>query len=177
MRLPSLRPSGKNAQRGSSDGQRPLAVLDSNVLIAALFAADERSTTLQVVNAALLGACVPVSSGEMVREVIEVLGRKFDVAEADAHKALDPLWDMTIMVEPAPDGLEYERAVNDHDDAMVLRTACGLLGDPQLAARPLYIVTQNVKDFRGDHFYGFHIVDSHGFLRELDALAQLRGAV
>lgn len=82
------------------------AVVDTNVLVAALLSDKKDSATVQVVGSLLTGEIIPVYSKEIVAEYREVLHRKkFGFSEDTVEYLLAAIDKFGVLVEPSATGM------------------------------------------------------------------------
>ena len=108
------------------------AVIDTNVVVAALLTKNPDSATLQVVNAVLDGTIVPLYHPEILAEYNEVLRRpKFHLRESTVRLVLNAVTQYGVEVYPRPSGeifvdmddlIFYEVALEKRDDDAYLVT-------------------------------------------------------
>ena len=108
------------------------AVVDTNVIVAALLTKNRDSATLQVVNAVLDGTIIPLYHQEILAEYKEVLCRpKFHLQESTIQFVLRAITQYGVEVFPQPSGeifvdmddlIFYEVALEKHDDNAYLVT-------------------------------------------------------
>lgn len=106
------------------------AVVDTNVIVAALLSSRSDSATVQVVEKLLTGDIVPVFSKSIIREYREVLLRpKFGFSSQLVHYILTAIERFGIMVNPSPSGMIlpdikdlpfYEVALEKRDNAYLV---------------------------------------------------------
>ena len=108
------------------------AVIDTNVIVAALLTKNKDSATLQVVNAVLDGTIIPLYHQEILAEYSEVLHRpKFPLQEETVNFILKAITQYGIEVFPQPSGeifvdmddlIFYEVALEKREDDAYLVT-------------------------------------------------------
>ena len=108
------------------------AVIDTNVIVAALLTKNRDSATLRVVNAVLDGTIIPLYHQEILAEYKEVLHRpKFHLRESTLQFVLNAITQYGIEVFPQPSGeifvdmddlIFYEVALEKRDDDAYLVT-------------------------------------------------------
>ena len=108
------------------------AVIDTNVLIAALLTHKEDSATVRVMNEVRKGRIIPLYHQEMLAEYDEVLHRdKFKLEDRSITKVIESIRDNGIEVFPKPTGeilidmddlIFYEVAMEKRDDDAYLVT-------------------------------------------------------
>ena len=108
------------------------AVIDTNVVVAALLTKNPHSATVQVVNAVLDGTIVPLYHPEILAEYNEVLRRpKFHLRESTVRLVLNAVTQYGVEVYPRPSGeifvdmddlIFYEVALEKRDDDAYLVT-------------------------------------------------------
>ena len=108
------------------------AVIDTNVIVAALLTKNRDSATLQVVNAVLDGTIIPLYHQEILAEYSEVLRRpKFHLRESTIQFVLNAVTQYGIEVFPQPSGeilvdiddlIFYEVALEKRNDDAYLVT-------------------------------------------------------
>ena len=119
------------------------AVIDTNVIVAALLTKNRDSATLQVVNAVLDGTIIPLYHQEILAEYSEVLRRpKFHLRESTIQFVLNAVTQYGIEVFPQPSG----EILVDIDDLIFYEVALEKRNDDA------YLVTGNqqhypLKDF------------------------------
>ena len=102
------------------------AVIDTNVIVAAIMSKHSDSATVKVINAVRDGRLRPVLSPDIVAEYGEVLSRsKFQFVEADVRQTIDAIVSNAIFLEPKLSGetfadesdrVFYEVALAGRDD-------------------------------------------------------------
>ena len=81
------------------------AVIDTNVIVAAMMSKHSDSATVKVINAVRDGRLRPVLSPDIVAEYGEVLSRsKFQFVEADVRQTIDAIVSNAIFLEPKLSG-------------------------------------------------------------------------
>ena len=119
------------------------AVIDTNVIVAALLTKNRDSATLQVVNAVLDGTIIPLYHQEILAEYSEVLRRpKFHLRESTIQFVLNAVTQYGMEVFPQPSG----EILVDIDDLIFYEVALEKRNDDA------YLVTGNqqhypLKDF------------------------------
>ena len=108
------------------------AVIDTNVIVAALLTKNRDSATLRVVNAVLDGTIIPLYHQEILAEYNEVLHRpKFHLRESTIQFVLNAVTQYGVEVFPQPSGeifvdmddlIFYEVALEKRDDDAYLVT-------------------------------------------------------
>ena len=108
------------------------AVIDTNVIVAALLTKNRDSATLRVVNAVLDGTIIPLYHQEILAEYNEVLHRpKFHLQESTIQFVLNAVAQYGVEVFPQPSGeilvdmddlIFYEVALEKRDDDAYLVT-------------------------------------------------------
>ena len=108
------------------------AVIDTNVIVAALLTKNRDSATLQVVNAVLDGTIIPLYHQEILAEYSEVLRRpKFHLRESTIQFVLNAVTQYGMEVFPQPSGeilvdiddlIFYEVALEKRNDDAYLVT-------------------------------------------------------
>ena len=108
------------------------AVIDTNVIVAALLTKNRDSATLRVVNAVLDGTIIPLYHQEILEEYNEVLHRpKFHLRESTIQLVLNAVTQYGMEVFPQPSGeifvdmddlIFYEVALEKRDDDAYLVT-------------------------------------------------------
>ena len=108
------------------------AVIDTNVIVAALLTKNRDSATLRVVNAVLDGTIIPLYHQEILAEYNEVLHRpKFHLRESTIQLVLNAVTQYGVEVFPQPSGeifvdmddlIFYEVALEKRDDDAYLVT-------------------------------------------------------
>lgn len=120
-----------------SDVKKIYAVIDTNVLVSALFSRDGSSKPAKVIEAVLRGVITPLYNSEIIEEYYDVLSR-------DKFKFPKELIDNLLSVvteygaEPACVIVSDESFV-DSDDVVFYEVAMGMEGS--------YLVTGNIKHF------------------------------
>lgn len=80
-------------------------VIDTNVLVSALFSKNENSATIQVLKRLLRGEIIPVYSKEILQEYRDVLNRKkFNFSKKAVEILISALKQYGICVNPAATG-------------------------------------------------------------------------
>lgn len=119
------------------------AVVDTNVLVAALLSGKEDAATVQVVRKILFGDIVPVYSSVIVKEYREVLNRpKFGFTGELVEYLLTALETYGILVEPACFGF----VLPDMKDLPFYEVVL------EKQADGAYLVTGNIKHFPKEPF-------------------------
>ena len=108
------------------------AVIDTNVIVAALLTKNRDSATLRAVNAVLDGTIIPLYHQEILEEYSEVLHRpKFHLRESTIQFVLNAVTQYGMEVFPQPSGeifvdmddlIFYEVALEKRDDDAYLVT-------------------------------------------------------
>jgi putative PIN family toxin of toxin-antitoxin system len=108
------------------------AVIDTNVIVAAMMAKHADSATVKVLNAVREGRLKPVLAPEIVVEYNEVLARdKFHFLQEDVRQTIDAIVSSAFFLEPQPSGeafadetdrVFYEVALAGHEDGTRLVT-------------------------------------------------------
>ena len=115
------------------------AVIDTNVLVAALLSRREDSATVRVVRAMISGEFVPLYHEEILAEYYEVLHRKkkYDFSEKAIQILLNSIRQFGKEVFPKPTGDLFI----DEDDAIFYEVAMEKRDDNA------YLVTGNLKHY------------------------------
>lgn len=165
QRLPWLR----RAAPDGAESLKWLAVLDSNVIVAAILTSNPRSPNREVIELALAGVFVGVTSDYIRGEVEQTLIEEANLDRELIDAALSPVWRTLRRVEPVTETEELRRAVSDEDDRPILCTALGTYGLPDFAPLPRkFIVSENTAHFVPHrNLYGFECATSGGFLAEI----------
>ena len=108
------------------------AVIDTNVIVAAMMARRADSATVKVLNAVRDGRLKPVLAPEIVAEYNEVLARdKFHFLQEDVRQTIDAIASCALFLDPQPSGeafadetdrVFYEVALAGRDDGTRLVT-------------------------------------------------------
>lgn len=108
------------------------AVIDTNVIVAAMMSKRPDSATVKVMNAIRSGSLKPVLSSAIVDEYTEVLARgKFQFDQNDVRQMIDAIVARAVFLDPLPSGetfadetdrVFYEVALAGQDDATRLVT-------------------------------------------------------
>ena len=108
------------------------AVIDTNVIVAAMMARRADSATVKVLNAVRDGRLKPVLAPEIVAEYNEVLARdKFHFLPEDVRQTIDAIASCALFLDPQPSGeafadetdrVFYEVALAGRDDGTRLVT-------------------------------------------------------
>ncbi|MBP5544231.1 MAG: putative toxin-antitoxin system toxin component, PIN family [Kiritimatiellae bacterium] len=81
------------------------AVIDTNVIVAAMMSKRPDSATVKVVNAIRSGSLKPVLSSAIVDEYTEVLARgKFQFDQNDVRQMIDAIVARAVFLDPLPSG-------------------------------------------------------------------------
>ena len=108
------------------------AVIDTNVIVAAMMAKHADSATVKVLNAVRDGRLKPVLAPEIVAEYNKVLARdKFHFLQEDVRQTIDAIVSCALFLDPQPSGeafadetdrVFYEVALAGRDDGTRLVT-------------------------------------------------------
>ena len=114
------------------------AVIDTNVIVAALLSKHDDAATLRVVNAVLDGTVTPLYHKEIIAEYEEVLHRpKFHLTEQTIRRVINSFLHLGVEVFPQPSG----EILVDMDDLIFYEVALEKRDDPA------YLVTGNQKHY------------------------------
>ena len=114
------------------------AVIDTNVLIAALLSKKSDSATVLVLHSILSGKIIPLYHKEIIEEYNEVLHRpKFNLNDKTIKIVLDSIIQNGVEVIPTPTG----EILPDIDDSIFYEVAMEKQGDNA------YLVTGNQKHY------------------------------
>jgi len=114
------------------------AVIDTNVIVAALLSKHDDAATLRVVNAVLEGTITPLYHKEMIAEYEEVLRRpKFHLSEENIQLVIASFIQYGVEVFPQPSG----EILIDMDDLVFYEVALEKRDDNA------YLVTGNLKHY------------------------------
>ena len=115
------------------------AVIDTNVLVAALFSKKDDTATVQVIRAMLKGEFVPLYHKDILEEYDEVLHRKkkYDFSEKAIQILLNAIMEFGIEVFPKSTG----EILIDEDDVIFYEVAMEKREDNA------YLVTGNTKHY------------------------------
>lgn len=81
------------------------AVIDTNVIVAAMMSKHSDSATVKVINAVRDGRLKPVLAPDIVAEYGEVLSRsKFQFEESDVRQTIDAIVSNAVFLEPKSSG-------------------------------------------------------------------------
>lgn len=138
------------------------AILDTNILLAALWS--QTGASHEILRTLLTGKWMAVIENHLVTEYDEVLKREandlaMSFAEIDA--VLDGLCVIAERWKLSPGWIPVLR---DPDDEPILQLA--------IEARVPYIVSRNVRDFKGAERYGITIIQPADFLKLIRQLPQ-----
>ena len=112
------------------------AVIDTNVIVAALLSKKSDTATVKVINAIFSGDIVPLYHREIIEEYDEVLHRsKFHLKDETIWKVLSAIQKFGIEVFPEPTG----EILIDMDDLIFYEIALTVTGS--------YLVTGNQKHY------------------------------
>ena len=112
------------------------AVIDTNVIVSALFIKNIEAATIKVLNALLEGKIVPLYNDEIIAEYEEVLHRsKFHFTPSLVNKYLKSICKMGISSER----VHSDEVFPDQDDVVFYEVA--------LSKEDAYLVTGNTKHF------------------------------
>ena len=114
------------------------AVIDTNVIVAALLTKNKDSATLRVINAVLDGSIVPLYHKDILAEYDDVLHRpKFSLKEETIRFVLNAIVQFGIEVFPQPSG----EILVDMDDLVFYEVALERRRDDA------YLVTGNLQHY------------------------------
>lgn len=114
------------------------AVIDTNVIVAAMMTRHDDSSTLKVLQAIEDGLVVPLCSPEIVAEYHEVLSRdKFRFAPAEVCETIEGIVGNAVFLDPQDSGLEFI----DEKDRVFYEVA---LAGPEGNAK---LVTGNIRHY------------------------------
>ena len=114
------------------------AVIDTNVIVAALISKNNESATVRVINAVLDGTIIPLYHKEMINEYADVLNRpKFHFEDEVIQLVLDAFVQFGVEVFPKPSG----EILIDMDDLIFYEVALEKRNDNA------YLVTGNQKHY------------------------------
>lgn len=135
------------------------AVIDTNVLVAALFSS--RGASYQVLTAAAEGTFAMLASPPLFLEYEEVLKRpenqlKLAMSLSRIESTLEAL---AGVIEPVDVHVLWRPQLRDPDDEMVLEAA--------INGRATHIVTFNAKDFDAAQDFGLAVVSPQKFLERI----------
>ncbi len=117
------------------------AVIDTNVIVAALLSKKSDTATVKVVNSIFTGDIIPLYHRKIIEEYQDVLRRdKFHLQEETIQKVLTAIQKFGIEVYPEPTG----KILPDMDDLIFYEVA--------LTAANSYLVTGNQKHFPAEKF-------------------------
>lgn len=122
---------------------RYLAVIDTNVLVSALFSKYPDSATVQIIEKIYTGEIVPLYSDSILEEYEEVLCRpKFHFSVSMIHTLIGSIKTNGISVNPSPTGVELP----DMDDLVFYEVV--------MEKRPdsAYLITGNIRHFPKEPF-------------------------
>lgn len=129
------------------------AVIDTNVIVAALLSKNPTSPTVKVINAIFFGEIIPLYHREIITEYSDVLHRgKFHLRDETIRKVLAAIQRLGIEIEPEPTG----EVLIDMDDLIFYEVASTVVGS--------YLVTGNQKHYPVKKF----IVSPHEMTAILD---------
>lgn len=112
------------------------AVIDTNVIVSALFTKNIEAATVKVLNAVLEGVIVPMYNGEIIDEYNDVLHRsKFHFTPSLVDTYIDKICELG---EPA-ERINSDEVFPDKDDVVFYEVA--------LSKEDAYLVTGNKKHF------------------------------
>ena len=122
---------------------RYLAVIDTNVLVSALFSRHPDSATVQIIEKIYTGEIVPLYSDSILEEYEEVLCRtKFHFSVSMIHTLIGSIKTNGISVNPSPTGAELP----DMDDLVFYEVV--MEKQPDSA----YLITGNIRHFPKEPF-------------------------
>lgn len=128
-----------------------LAVIDTNVIVAALMSSHANSATVRVMNAVFDGIVTPLFTHEIIEEYRDVLSRpRLRLDAAKCSYVLSFIANAGKIVHPVASGLEMP----DENDRVFLKTALA-------AADGAELVTGNLRHFPPLPF----VLDPAGFCR------------
>ena len=112
------------------------AVIDTNVLVSALFTHNAESATVKVVEAMLCGVIVPLLDNEIIEEYIDVLNRpKFNFSKKLIRQFIETIRQKGVMT----------RRVQSHEHFTDLKDV--IFYEIALSKENAYLVTGNTKHF------------------------------
>jgi len=115
-----------------------LAVIDTNVLVSALFAKHPDASTVKIIEKVYTGEITPLYSREILAEYTEVLCRpKFHFPKAVVQTLIASIESNGIAVDPSPTGV----TLPDMDDLVFYEVVMEKREDDA------YLVTGNIKHF------------------------------
>lgn len=122
---------------------RYLAVIDTNVLVSALFSKHPDSATVQIIEKIYTGEIVPLYSDSILEEYEEVLCRpKFHFSVSMIHTLIGSIKTNGISVKPSPTGAELP----DMDDLVFYEVVMEKQTDNA------YLITGNIRHFPKEPF-------------------------
>ncbi len=114
------------------------AVVDTNVLVAALLSSKEDSATVLILNKVLAGEIIPVYSSTILNEYREVLLRpKFNFNSRLINYLISAIEKFGILTEPSPSGI----TLSDSKDLPFYETVLAYQEEHT------YLVTGNIRHF------------------------------
>ena len=112
------------------------AVIDTNVLVSALFTHNAESATVKVVEAMLCGVIVPLLDNEIIEEYIDVLNRpKFNFSKKLIRQFIETIRQKGVMTRR----VQSQEHFTDLKDVIFYEIA--------LSKENAYLVTGNTKHF------------------------------
>ena len=112
------------------------AVIDTNVLVSALFTHNAESATVKVVEAMLYGVIVPLLDNEIIEEYIDVLNRpKFNFSKKLIRQFIETIRQKGVMTRR----VQSQEHFTDLKDVIFYEIA--------LSKENAYLVTGNTKHF------------------------------
>jgi len=112
------------------------AVMDTNVLVSALFTHNAESATVKVVEAMLCGVIVPLLDNEIIEEYIDVLNRpKFNFSKKLIRQFIETIRQKGVMTRR----VQSQEHFTDLKDVIFYEIA--------LSKENAYLVTGNTKHF------------------------------
>lgn len=119
------------------------AVIDTNVLVAALFSKKKDAATVKVVDAILRKQVIPLYHPLILQEYIEVLHReKFHFSNENIETLILFIQQFGIEVFPRPTG----EILIDMDDLIFYEVAV------EMQMKNAFLVTGNLKHYPSEHF-------------------------
>ncbi len=122
---------------------RYFAVIDTNVLVSALFSRHPDAATVQIIEKVYTGEIIPLYSNSILEEYEEVLCRpKFHFSASIVRTLIASIKTNGISVEPSPTGVELP----DMDDLVFYEVVMEKQTDNA------YLVTGNIRHFPKEPF-------------------------
>lgn len=122
---------------------RYFAVIDTNVLVSALFSRHPDTATVQIIEKVYTGEIIPLYSDSILEEYEEVLCRpKFHFSVSMIHTLIGSIKTNGISVNPSPTGAELP----DMDDLVFYEVVMEKQTDNA------YLVTGNIRHFPKEPF-------------------------